>query len=174
MISNVETTSTRWNRRLAVYVSGICIILITVLLVLDASLRTFLAKPILGLIDVVEVILAWIVFTAFAHALITGAHVRMTLVVDRLPFRARSGCDIFGSLIGVVFFALLTVLAVPYFWHSWLIKEVPMSPVGTPVWLGKAAMPIGSFIMFTAFVIRLMRSLRPKREVVAEEEIKGS
>jgi len=173
VISKIETTSTRWNRRVAVYISGICIILITVLLVTDASLRTFFAKPIVGIIDIIEIILAWIVFTAFAHALITGAHVRMTLVVGRLPFRFRPGFDVFGSLIGVVFFALLTFLAVPYFWQSWLIKEVPMSPLATPVWLGKAAMPIGSLLMLAAFIIRLMRSLRPKREEVAEEEIKG-
>jgi len=172
VISKIETTSTRWNRRLAVYISGVGVILLTVLLVADACLRTFFAKPIVGIIDIIEIILAWIVFTAFAHALITGAHVRMTLIVGRLPFRFRPGFDVFGSIIGVAFFALLTVLAVPYFWHSWLIKEVPMSPLATPVWLGKAAMPIGSFFMLAAFIIRLMRSLRPKREVVEEEEIK--
>ena len=173
MISKIEMTSIRWNRRLAIYVSGICTLLVTLLLVVDASLRTFFAKPIVGIIDIIEIILAWIVFTTFAHALITGAHVRMTLIVSRLPFRFRPGLDVFGSLIGVAFFALLTVLAVPYFWQSWLIKEVPMSPMATPVWLGKAAMPIGSFIMLTAFVIRLIRSFRSKGEEAAEEEIKG-
>jgi len=173
MISKIETTSTKWNRRLAIYISGIGVLLVTVLLIVDASLRTFFNKPILGMIDVIEIFLAWIVFIAFAHALSTGAHVRMTLVVDRLPLRVWAGCGIFGSIIGVAFFAILTVLAVPYFWESWLVKEVPVSAVRTPVWLGKAAMPIGSFTMFTAFVIHLMRSLQPKREVVEEEEIKG-
>lgn len=171
MLRKIEAASRRVNRRLALYVSGIGILLIMTLLIAHASMRTFFAKPITGVFDISEIILAWIVFTAFAYALITGAHVRMTLVLDRLPRRLRSGCEIFANLMGVSFFAVLTIMAVPFFWESFLIKEVPQSPIPSPVWLGKLAMPIGTFLISVVFLVRLIRSLRPKREVV-EEEVK--
>ena len=135
---------------------------------------TFFGKPIVGMLDVVKILLAWLVFAAFAYALITGAHVRMSLVVDRLSSRLRSVCEVFGSLMGIAFFAVFTYLACTYFWTSFLIKEVPMSPIPSPVWLGKLAMPIGGIFILFSFVIRLIRSLRATREVVeGEEEMKG-
>lgn len=172
MLSKVEAVIHRMNKRLAIYVSGVSLIAVMALLVADASLRTFFAKPILWMIDVGEILLAWIVFAAFAYALITGTHVRMTLVTDRLPSRLRSGCETFGNLTGVVFFVILTIIAVPYFWESFLEKETPMAAVGTPVWLGKLALPIGCILMLVVFLVRLARSLRPEREVI-EEEVKG-
>lgn len=172
MLRKIEAASHGANKKLAIYVSGIGILSVMSILIVDASLRTIFAMPFLWVIDVSEIILAWIVFTAFAYALITETHVRMTLVLSRLPLRLRSGCEIFGNLMGVFFFALLTYLAIPYFWQSWLVKEVPMAAVETPVWLGKAAVPVGGILMSVVFLIRLIRSLRPIREVI-EEEVRG-
>jgi len=169
VLPKIESDIHGVNKKLALYVSGMLIILAMTLLIVDASMRTFFNKPIMGVLDVCEIILAWIVFTAFAHALITGRHVRMTLVLDRLPARVRSGCEIFGNLMGVVFFAILAIIAVPFFWESFLIKEVPMSPIPSPVWLGKLAMPFGIFLIFVVFLVRFVRSLRLKREVIEKE-----
>jgi len=172
VLSKIETAIQGANKRVAIYISGCFLLLIMIILIVDSSLRTFLRLPILWTIDVCEIILAWIVFAAFAHALITGTHVRMTLVVDRLPARLRSGCEIFGNLMGAGFFAVLTYLACPFFWTSFLVKEVPMAAVGTPVWLGKLALPIGTSLILVVFLVRLIRSLHPKREVI-EEEVRG-
>lgn len=172
MLRQIEAANRKVNKRLATYVSGIGILSVMIILIVDASLRTIFAKPLLWVLDISEIILAWIVFAAFAYALITGAHVRMTILVSRLPSRLRSGCDIFANLMGIGLFALLTYLAVPYFWKSFLIQEIPMAAVETPVWLGKLAMPVGSILMLVAFLIRLMRSLHPTREVI-EEAVRG-
>ena len=174
MLRKLESANYRLNRRLCLYISGWGLMLIMALLILDAGLRTFFARPIWGMMDIIEIILVWIVFAAFAYALITGHHVRMTLVVDRLPPRVRPKFEIFGSLIGVAFFGTFTYLACIYFWESFLAKEVPMSPIPSPVWLGKASLPVGGLFILFSFVFRLIRSLRPTREVVEEaEKIKG-
>ena len=78
MLRKIEAASHRANKKLAIYVSGIGILSVMAILILDASLRTIFAMPFLWVIDVCEIILAWIVFTAFAYALITETHVRMT------------------------------------------------------------------------------------------------
>ena len=128
-----------------------------------------------GLYETCEIIVSWLVFTAFAYALITGYHVRVTLVLDRLPIRARLWCEIIGSLIGIILFGFLLYGAIPHAWDSFLLKETPMSPARTPLWLAKMAVPVGVFIMLVQFIIRFMRTVRPTREVierVIEEEEK--
>ena len=131
-----------------------------------------------GLYETIEIIVAWLVFTALAYALITNYHVRVTLVLDRLPIRARIGCEIIVSFIGVILFGFLLYGAIPHAWDSFLLKETPMSPARTPLWLAKIAVPVGVFIMLVQFIIRFLRTLRPTREVIErvikeEAEAKG-
>lgn len=174
MLEKLETLDRRVNRRIALYLSGTLLMAATLLMVIDAGMRAFFASPIWGMHDIIKIILTWLVFTAFAYALITNTHVRMTLVIDRLPPPVRPKFDIIGSLIGALFFAAFIYLSTLYFWESWLIKEVPMSPIRAPVWLAKAAVPIGSLFMFLSFVIRLLHALRPTVEAVeGAEEVKG-
>jgi len=172
MLNKMEMAVRRLSKGSATYVSGGCTLIAMFVLIADAMRRTIFDKPFQGTIDVVELILTWIVFPAFAYALITGAHVRMTLGVDRFPSKLRRGCEIFGNLTGMVFFGYVTVQAVPYFWESWLAKEIPMGPLPVPVWLGKFIFPIGGALIFAVFLLRLVRSLRPSLEV-SEEEVKG-
>ncbi len=131
-----------------------------------------------GLYETIEIIVAWLVFTALAYALITNYHVRVTLVLDRLPIRARIWCEIIVSLIGVILFGFLLYGAIPHAWDSFLLKETPMSPARTPLWLAKIAVPVGVFVMLVQFIIRFLRTLRPTREVIErvikeEAEAKG-
>lgn len=173
MLSKIEAGSQRLNKILATYLSGSLLIAIVVLTIVDATRRTTLGAVFIGVRDVVQIMLAWVVFTAFAYALIREAHVRMLLVVNRLPASVRSGLEIFGGLVGVGLFILLTYLAVPYFWESWVIKEVPMSQVRSPVWLAKLALPVGSALILIELLLRFVRKLRPKREVIEEEKVTG-
>lgn len=173
MLEKLEKFDRRLNRRIALYLGGSLIIAITMLMVVDAGMRTFFASPIWGMHDIVKIILTWLVFTAFAHALVTNTHVRMTLVIDRLPPPVRPKFYFLSSLIGALFFAALTYLSTLYFWESWLIKEVPMSPIPAPVWLAKLAMPLGSLFMLLSFIVRLLCALRPTVKAVEEKEITG-
>jgi len=150
----------------------------TFLLLFESARRTIMATTTWGLYETIEIIVAWLVFTALAYALITNYHVRVTLVLDRLPIRGRLWCEIIVSLIGVILFGFLLYGAIPHAWDSFLLKETPMSPARTPLWLAKMAVPVGVFVMLVQFIIRFLRTLRPTREVIErvikeEAEAKG-
>ena len=150
----------------------------TFLLLFESARRTIMSTTTWGLYETIEIIVAWLVFTALAYALITNYHVRVTLVLDRLPIRARLVCEIIVSLIGVILFSFLLYGAIPHAWDSFVLKETPMSPARTPLWLAKMAVPVGVFVMLVQFIIRFLRTLRPTREVIERvtketEEAKG-
>jgi TRAP-type C4-dicarboxylate transport system permease small subunit len=170
MFSNIEAFIMTWNRRAAMYLCGGCTLFAMLVLIADAIRRTFLDRPFQAAIDIVELTLAWIVFPAFAYGLVTGAHVRMTLGVSRFPAKVRRWCEIFGNFCGTVFFAYVAYHGVPFFWISWLSKEVPMGGVPVPVWLGKFIFPIGMFMIFTVFLVRFIRSVQKPIEVLEEEK----
>jgi len=175
MLAKIEAASHRWNRLIVTILGGSLFMTMTFMLLFESARRTIMATTTWGLYETIEIIVAWLVFTALAYALITNYHVRVTLVLDRLPIRARLWCEIIGSLIGIILFGFLLYGAIPHAWDSFLLKETPMSPARTPLWLAKMAVPVGVFIMLVQFIIRFMRTVRPTREVierVIEEEEK--
>ena len=174
MFSKIEAFVLTWNKRAAMYLCGGMIIFAMLTLIADAARRTIFDQPFYAAIDVVELTLAWIVFPAFAYALIAGAHVRMTMGVSRFPPKLRRGCEIFANFCGVFLFAWITYHAVPFFWISWLVQEIPMGGAPVPVWLGKFVFPVGTLMIFSVFLVRFIRSVQPTQVVVVEEaEVKG-
>ncbi|MCL0077313.1 TRAP transporter small permease, partial [Dehalococcoidia bacterium] len=169
MLSKIQAVNHRVNRGVVIVLGAICLLGMAFMMVFDASRRTIMGVTTWGLHDIVEIMMSWLIFTAFAYALVANFHVRVTLVLDRLPPRVRFWCEIFGSTIGIIFFGFLLYGAVLYFWDSFLIRESSMSPAMTPLWPSKLAMPVGISLILVEFLLRLIGTLRSGRKVVIEE-----
>ena len=65
-------------------------------------------SPLLGAQEVVNLLLLVGVFSSLAHSWVTGAHVRLELLVNRLPSRWRVGADSLAAAAGVCVFGLLS------------------------------------------------------------------
>lgn len=174
MLDKIEDVNEKVNRALVAVICCATFLIISGLMSFEALRRTIFSTVTLGSLETNEVAMAWLIFAAFALALITRYHVRVTLVLDRLPPRGRFACEILTGLVGFAFFALLLYGAVPHFWKSWLIKEMVYAPEGVyvPMWLSKLAMVVGVFLICVAFLIRLMRTVRPARKVIEAEEVR--
>lgn len=160
----------RINTWIAIYFTGTAILLAMLLVVVDATGRTLFNFPILGMNEVVRICLAWAAFTGSAYGLIIGIHVRVTLFVERMPARYRFACELLTEFLGATFFTLFFVILVRFFWTSWLIKEIPMGPVPTPIWLAKVALPIGISLIMVEFWLRLIQKLSSLRGGLAKSK----
>lgn len=163
IFNKIEKASHKINRIFALTVCGYSLIFLAFLICAEALARNFLKLSLLGTQELSQIVVAWVVFPALAFALITGTHVRVTLLTNLLPQRPRACCEIFSYLVGLIFFACFSYFAWPYFWESWKIKEIPMAPVELPLWFAKLAMPIGTTIFSIQFLILLIRTLHPSR-----------
>ena len=174
MLDKIEGVNEKVNRALVAVICCGTFLMISGLMSFEAMRRTIFATVTLGALESNEVAMAWLVFAAFALALITRYHVRVTLVLARLPPRGRFWCEILTGLVGLAFFAFVFYGAVPHFWASWLIKERVFAPEGVnvPMWASKLAMVVGVFLICVAFLIRLIRTLRPARKVIEAEEVR--
>ncbi len=75
-----------WQRvvKISVLFNSGVLVLLTLLVVVDVSMRYLFLKPIPGAAEMTELMLPYIAFCSFAYALVAGAHVRMTLVVNKI------------------------------------------------------------------------------------------
>jgi len=94
------------------------------------------------------------VFTiAGAYALLKNEHVRIDIVSGNLSKRTRDWIDLFGHTFFLLpFTSLMAYLAWPWFWRSFINKEISANAGGLIIWPAKLAVLVG-FILLTAQAI---------------------
>jgi TRAP-type C4-dicarboxylate transport system permease small subunit len=155
----------------ATYVCGGCSLAIMAMMVLDATLRTFFNIALRGLVAISEILMVWVTLAALAHALIQGTHVRVTLVLHRLPPRFQAVCEFLTYLIGFVAFGFITYYGWFYFWRAWLVRETAMTGIRSPIWAAKPAIPFAAFLFSIECFLKLMGIIfRGRLEVAQTQE----
>lgn len=91
------------------------------------------------------------------------AHIRVTLIYDRLPAVVRRWIDILNGIIVLAFVGLLGAQTAVDAWHSILIMEtagtasrLPLPPIV------KTSLAITCFIMFVLGAVHLLRAVRAR------------
>lgn len=106
-------------------------------------------------------------FLALANVLRAGHHIRVHLLIEKLPRRARRLLDLWTSLFTAVtlgYFALYTAEMV---WDSFDYGAMSPGLLAIPLWIPQAAMALGLFLMALACVedvVRLSRGEPPSYE----------
>lgn len=82
-------------------------------------------------------------FLALPETLRRGDHIRVTLVLQRLPQRGRALLEAWGAGAGLGLAAFLAWYACRLVWVSFTTHDVSPSSDATPMWLPQIAMALG-------------------------------
>ena len=103
--------------------------------------------------------LASAVFLALAYTLVSGEHIRVSLLLQRAPKRFRHALEIWCLVAG-------TGLSIYFAWHiaaftyeSFLFEEVGHGLIKTPLWIPQSGMALGMVVLAIAFVDELIAIL---------------
>lgn len=95
-------------------------------------------------------------FFGLAHTLRSGAHVRITLLADRLGPRQKHGLQVCVCLIGVFVVGYLA-------WHVWLLAlqsldfhDISPGLLAMPMWIPQAGAALGITVLAIALVDELL------------------
>jgi TRAP-type C4-dicarboxylate transport system permease small subunit len=109
-------------------------------------------------------------FLALAHTLKRGEHIRVTLVLEHVPARARRALELWSL-------AAATVLALAFAWYSvrltfqsWQFNDISTGNDATPLWIPQLAMAFGTIVLAIAFVDELVREWRGVRRMRVPED----
>lgn len=75
------------------YISAFCIAAMMFLITVDIILRFLFSSPVQGSYEIIELMMAVLVFFAFSQTQRNKGHVKVTLFVDKLPTKAKYICD---------------------------------------------------------------------------------
>jgi TRAP-type C4-dicarboxylate transport system permease small subunit len=136
---------------------AIWVLLIMLLITVDVIGRAFFNSPLFGVPEIVKISVVGLVWCQMAHTLRIGAHLRSTILVDRMPLSARRTIEILSCILGAVMFALIVYSGWDAMIESWRIGEfegeepvrVPTAPIRTLVLIG-AALTAFQFLVMVA------------------------
>ncbi len=148
-------------------ISGITILVITLIVTADVGMRYLLNRPLLFAGETCEFLLCLIVFAALPHTFQKDGHIRIDLITRMLPprFRYRMRMATFG--IGIFYLIIFT-------WQIWLfIKESysynrESTVLLFPIWIPQLAMLIGAIALTFVVVLAMVDHLGSRNRQQAE------
>ena len=142
-------------------IGAIWVFLIMLLITVDVVGRAFFNSPLFGVPEIVKISVVGLVWCQMAHTLRIGAHLRSTILLDRMPPSAQRAVEILACILGAAMFALIVYSGWNNMIESWRIGEfegeepvrVPTAPIRTLVLIGAALTAI-QFLIMLVDVIR--------------------
>lgn len=120
-----------------------------IILLAGIILREFFSTPLVWAIEISLTMFVWIVFLGAGMAMAEGAHIRLTLLVEKLPASIRGVVALLVSYGGLVLLAVL-------FWSSieiaWGFRNNTMTSVRISTAWTWAAAPVGLGFMILAWI----------------------
>lgn len=148
-----------WHGRISAaanFLGAILIVLVMLLIVADVGGRAFLGVPLFGVPEIVKMAVVAIAWLQMAYTLRIGAHLRTTIIIERMPPAVARASDLVASLMGALMFGLIVYSAWPQMAEAWRIGEfegdypvrVPTAPVHTILILGAVLTAIQFLLAF--------------------------
>jgi len=142
-------------------VNDVCVFLAILLLIYpmitisaDALMRYLLNQPQKWVSETTELCLPLITFLGSAWLLKRDEHVKMDIVLNRLSPRQLTIVNIITSILGAIICLTLVLYGAKVSWEQFQINyftpllEIPTAPL-------LAIIPVGSFLLFIQFLIRI-------------------
>lgn len=143
----------------------VCAVLLLVMLFLgiaDVAGRYLFNKPIIGTVEVFEVLLPAMVLLSLAYTQQLKAHVTVDLFCSKLPPRPRAIVGMMTTLWAIILFALIAwqgvLSAISYRQMNSIITNI-----GLPMFLPRILVPMGAVAMCLVLIVDLLHIIDEMR-----------
>lgn len=144
------------------YLAAFFVFAIFAVMIASTAMRT-LGMRTGGSDDVVSWLTAAAAFYALAHTFKHGDFVRVQLLLERAPPRARRVLEAAALTVATVFLGYLCWAVTTYVIDSWRFGDMAGGLVVIPIWIPQSSLVVGSALLFVAMVDELVRVLRGAR-----------
>ena len=166
MTEHTRAASTPWIMKLIhglskglAFIAVVVIVFMMVATVADVTKRFIAGTPIPGVTEMGEVLMVMSVFAGVAYAEYRGAHVRVTLLLDKLPPRVAAIINSLGMLLVLTLIAWMVWVTAGRALESLEVNEVRFGLVKIPVWPGRIAIAAGLVAYFLEAIPRLIDNI---------------
>lgn len=137
------------------WMGGICLLLASLLIVIDLAMRKFLGWSMGGADEIAGYVLAIVSAWAFPITLLRRSHIRVDVLYTHMSRKVRVALDLFALSCLGVFIALLTYHAWQVLTDSISFKAVSNTPLQIPQWIPQS-MWFAGYVFFLMTIVVLL------------------
>jgi TRAP-type C4-dicarboxylate transport system permease small subunit len=135
--------------------AAVCLASIAVVMLLQAGMREA-GMLFRGADDIVAWLCAGSAFLALGYTFRHGELVRVGLLVERLPPRARRPVELVTLAFALVIVGYILYAAARFVYESWQFEEVAQGLIQIPIWLPQMSFVAGALVFFVAVLDELV------------------
>jgi TRAP-type C4-dicarboxylate transport system permease small subunit len=130
------------------WIAGISVITIMVIVCINVIGRSVFGAPLKGTVDILSQMCVFVIACAIAYTQVVKGHIRITLLLDRLPKQISLFINAIVDIMGVILFCIITWQSVLYAKGEYEIGELtevlrmPVTPFAAIVSLGSLALTL--------------------------------
>jgi TRAP-type C4-dicarboxylate transport system permease small subunit len=137
------------------YLCGMGILVMCLILVFEVVCRYSFNSPTIWAQEISIYIYTWVMMAGGAYTLMKGKHVRIDVLMERLPRRAAGALEIMTSALGAIFCAIVSVQAWEMMASSFQYGKLSPTLLRIPMWIPQTALLLG-FVLLTLQFIFIM------------------
>ncbi len=141
--------------------SAACIVLITILIMLEIAVRLLSGRSIFVAEEFSGYLMAIFVMMGLGHTLKEGGHIRVNVVLSRLPAGGAKALRLITDVLGCAFFVFMTYELGLLCAGSLATGETSMNVTNTPIFLPQAGLVLGSGVMALQFLAEAVKDVLP-------------
>ena len=150
--------------------SMILVFLMLVTVVYDVMSRTLFNAPVLWIPDINEYMVVYMAFVPAGLILMMDGHIKITLVTERLGFRARRVSQTLVNLLGLFYTTILMWQGSMQAWDVYQLQATFPTAVGLPQFPVKIIIPIGAGWLVFNFLVKLLAYAGRDEEFIKSEQ----
>jgi TRAP-type C4-dicarboxylate transport system permease small subunit len=125
----------------------------------DVFCRRVLNKPILGALEIAEVVFVAANFLVFSVIHSQGREIRLDLLSRRFHGRFGHLLDMFASGCSMLVFGFILWGGCQRFWEAWTLDEYGMGRIAIPTIIPYGVLVLGSILMVVVLILSFLKSL---------------
>lgn len=138
--------------------AGLCVFLLMWLVDANVIGRKVFNVSLMGSVEIAQALLVYCILLGIPFAQTQGAHLRVTILVGRLPRRVQLVLYVLAMLAGAAVFSLLAYSSSFFAMRSWQVGEEVWGAVFRfPLYPVKAALPVGAALVAVQFLLDAIR-----------------
>ncbi|MBM7609514.1 TRAP-type C4-dicarboxylate transport system permease small subunit [Lysinibacillus composti] len=137
-------------------ISGILIILTTIMTCYEVVSRSFFDKPTSWATELSVYAVIASCFLGSAYAIRTYSHITVDLIINLVSYKGKVVLGYLTSLLGLLFTSIFTFYSLHHVMNTYEIGTTSASLLRIPMYIPEMALPIGGFLMSLAFILQII------------------
>ena len=139
------------------WLSGIGVVFMAVVAIIDVFLRYFFSKPLLFADDVGVYCMIYIAFVGAALTLKMKRHIMVDILYLQLPRKAQLWLDVFTTLLGTLIVCIITWQTAAWVLYTYKTGFTSSGVLQTPMWIPMSVIPVGLFFWSMQYIVESIK-----------------